>query len=876
MIKNKNRIQTLSLLMVFLSVAFSINATEKPKGEMKIDSWLVLGPVKVFQPILNESAPKQFDAKDILSTDQFDIYDSFPSEGDAITFPIPPDVKTVWKKNKGTEVELRRLSTDCYNTAYLLTYLNASEFIKTTLEIKSSSAFAIILDGKNIKQETSVKAEAKEASKTDLTLDPGFHKLLIKLVTIPSKDKKSDWNFSAVISASNPAILKNLLASSSPEHYFTVYEILNLPIISRASISYDGKYVLVSMSRTDSKDESTDRWIELRNTSDGSLIRSYKGIGSFFSPSWAPDSNRFAFVTSKKDSSSLWITDVNTGDSKLILDGQKDFGYYVWSPGGKNIIYSLSTEPEPDKTGLKRIESIRDRQSYYRSKSNLYIVNIDESVSFPVSISDENSNFIDFNPNGRNVLISKEKEEYTERPYYKTEMYNLNLADMHYELLFTSPFIKGAYWSPDGKKMLILGGPSVFDGIGKTIAADRIPNDYDTQAFLFDPFTKDVQAISRDFNPAIESAQWSMADGNIYFLVAEGQKSPIYKYSVADAKYSKIDIPMQSISGFDLALKADVGVCIGTTTDYPTRLYKFDTKTGESKLIYDPSKEFMSRIKTGKVEEWSFVDKDGVKIDGRLHFPPDFDPSKKYPCLVHYYGGTSTIDMTYGGRYPNNWWTALGYIIYVIEPRGTTGYGQEYSAYHVNDWGKYALPDIIEGTEKLLASNPYIDPKRVGCIGASYGGFTTELLIARTNIFAAAVSHAGITSLATYWAGGYWGVEYSGVATANKFPWNATDIYVDRSPLFNADKINTPLLLLHGSVDTNVPTHESDYLFTALKLLGKEVEYIRVLDQDHWVLDLKKRVVWYKTIMAWFDMKLKGKPDFWESLYPLKKMGAAE
>ena len=875
MLKNKNLISKISILVIF-SATFCLYAAEKPKAELKIDSWLLLGPIKVFQPILNESAPKKFGVKDSLALDQFDIYDSYPSDGTEMTFPIPPDTKTIWKKHNESSIELKRLSMDGYNAAYLLTYLNVNEFLKTSLEIKSSSPFSIYLDGKSIKEETSIKDGGKEVLKTDLTLEPGFHKLFIKLIATPVKDKKSEWVFSAGISSTDKSSLKNITISSSPEHNFTIYEILNLPIISNASISFDGRYVLVSMSRTESQDGNVEKWIEVRNAATGSLVRSFRGIGSATRPVWSPESNSFAFVTSQKENSSLWVMDIDSGISKPVLENQKRFQSFTWSPDGKNLIYSLSTEAEPDKSGLKRVESLRDRRADFRSKSNLYIVSIEDNVSFPISISDQNSDFVDFNPNCRNVLISKEVEDYTERPYFKTEMYNLNLTDMRCELLFNSAFINSAYWSPDGKKILVLGGPSIFNNLGMAISTDKIPNDYDTQAYLFDPITKEAEAISKDFNPSIDRAIWSMTDGNIYFLVTEGQRDVIYKYSVTDGKYSKIDVPVQVVKGFDVASKTDVGVCYGTTTDYPARLYTFDTKSGKSNMIYDPVKDYLARIKTGRVEEWNFVNKEGITITGRLHFPPDFDPSKKYPCIVHYYGGTSPINMDYGGRYPNNWWTSLGYIIYVVQPRGSVGFGQEFSAFHVNDWGKYALPDIIEGTEKLIASHPFIDPKKVGCIGASYGGFTTELLVARTDIFAAAVSHAGITSLATYWGGGYWGYEYSAVATAGKFPWNAADIYIDRSPLYNADKIKTPLLLLHGSADTNVPTLESDYLYTALKLLGREVEYIRVLDEDHWVLDYNKRIAWYKTIMAWFEMKLKGKPDFWENLYPLKRMGISE
>ncbi|MFA4948351.1 MAG: prolyl oligopeptidase family serine peptidase, partial [Candidatus Krumholzibacteriia bacterium] len=185
-----------------------------------------------------------------------------------------------------------------------------------------------------------------------------------------------------------------------------------------------------------------------------------------------------------------------------------------------------------------------------------------------------------------------------------------------------------------------------------------------------------------------------------------------------------------------------------------------------------------------------------------------------------------------------------------------------------NDWGKIVADEIIEGTRKFVEMHSWVDGARLGCIGASYGGFMTQLLVTKTDMFAAAVSHAGISSIASYWGEGNWGYAYNAVAAANSFPWNRRDIYVDQSPLFSADKIKTPLLLLHGGSDTNVPPGESEQMFTALKLLGKNVEYIKFDGQDHFILDYKKRVVWSNTIQAWFDRFLKDEPEWWNDLWP--------
>ena len=179
--------------------------------------------------------------------------------------------------------------------------------------------------------------------------------------------------------------------------------------------------------------------------------------------------------------------------------------------------------------------------------------------------------------------------------------------------------------------------------------------------------------------------------------------------------------------------------------------------------------------------------------DRRLHlYPPGFDPARLYPCIVNYYGGTSPVGRNFGGRYPKDWYAANGYIVCVLQPSGAVGYGQEFSSLHVNDWGEITSAEIIRGVEELLRTHPYIDNRRVGAIGASYGGFLTQVLAGKTELFSALISHAGISALSSYWGAGDWGYSYSGVASANSFPWNRKDIYVGHSPLFMAERIKTP------------------------------------------------------------------------------------
>jgi dipeptidyl aminopeptidase/acylaminoacyl peptidase len=143
----------------------------------------------------------------------------------------------------------------------------------------------------------------------------------------------------------------------------------------------------------------------------------------------------------------------------------------------------------------------------------------------------------------------------------------------------------------------------------------------------------------------------------------------------------------------------------------------------------------------------------------------------------------------------------------------------------------------------------------------------TMYLQTKTDMFKAAVSHAGISSIASYWGEGYWGYSYSSAASSGSYPWNNPELYWDHSPLFHADKIKTPLLLLQGSVDTNVPIGESIQMFTALKVLGKEVDYVRIEGENHSIRNFSRKMEWQRTILAFFAKHLKGDDRWWLDMY---------
>jgi dipeptidyl aminopeptidase/acylaminoacyl peptidase len=860
------------LLFMIPHTTTAVSQNEEETKEIAITKWLLLGPFANPLPALLKNYKKEQVIENLVKFQQVDRDKLRPIAGDPLHWH--DGSLSRWREIQSGEEGVSLIGDETQpSIAYFGTYLGVKRWTKARVSIQSPQAFHLCVDGKICVSKTEVDKTGRSQRPTngkkvsaDLKLATGKHLLIVKSVHDPNANK--EWTIQGSISLDEKYMSPPPKLTLSNDQHMTLSLLLDVPTVTGISISPDGNLAAVSVQKSLPPSDESETWVEMFSVPEFKLLRTYRGGTSLSRINWAPTGEKFSYITRNSQGGTIWVVDLEAGTTTPILRDVKDLGSHTWIPDGTCILYSVSEKGEEDKPGVKRFQNLDDRKPWSRTKSYIYKISLQDGVRQRLTAGEFSTSVSSISENGKKLLYTRSIVDETQRPFLKTELYYLDLITLHNQLLWEGRWFNQAQWNPNGSKILILGGPSTFDDAGQNLSGDLIPNEFDVQAYIFDPETKEVDPISREFDPAIQEAFWSHSENAIYFLTTDHSYRRLYRYDIEKQRFLFIPCDVDIVEQFDLPKDKQMAAFIGSSASSPPKAYILNMKSKKAHLLHDSAERDFSDVTFGKVERWTFKNQKGQLIDGRVYYPPEFDPKKEYPCIVNYYGGTTPITREFGGRYPKNLWAAQGYIVYVLQPSGAIGYGQDFSALHVNDWGFIVADEIVEGVNKFLSAHPYVDPKKVGCIGASYGGFITMTLQTRTNMFTAAISHAGISSISSYWGEGYYGYEYSAYAAANSYPWNRKDIFINQSALFNADKITTPILLLHGSEDTNVPPGESTQLFTALKILGREVEYIQILDQDHHIMTYNKRKIWTRTILAWFDRWLKNEPEWWYDLYP--------
>ena len=721
--------------------------------------------------------------------------------------------------------------------------IETTRYSQGTLTIKGIENAQLFIDAKLQKGDNHTYS---------LSLTNGSHSVIVVAQQV------ANWN-NVSLDFEPQADTDNITINTSTTKRLSAEQLFDAPTISGLSLAPDAKqYVTSTRSYSNKTANQANVVTELKNSQNQTLYR-FEGQ----QPSnmvWSPN-NQFLVYMLGSELKQLNRKNLSIKTLARELEGASNFNFY----DNNSLIFSWSKAPEDNNSLTKHYKGLQDRWSYARNVSQLYMLDTNSGLTKALSQGPISHSFEDANTNRGKVLMSRQVMVMQATTHPETELVELDLQSNKITSFGKFKTFNHAKYA--NKDVYVVAGPDFKNGAGRALPKGILANNYDGQLYLLSDNGKNVKALSKQFDPAIGELH-VLDNGDALIKVTEQDTQPLYLYDLSKQRFKKLNTGLDIVEQFSYSHERNPQVLLsGTTASTPQQLKRLNISKNKTDLIWDSKPLAYANTQIPTLEEFNFTNKDGVEITGRVYLPTNLDKTKKHPALVYYYGGTSPVTRGFTGRYPFNLWAANGYVVYVLQPTGATGFGQTFSAQHVNAWGDYTASDIMQGTQAFLKKYDFVDSKKVGNLGASYGGFMTMLLATKTDMFSASIAHAGISNLTSYWGEGWWGYLYSGEASKNSFPWNNASLYSDHSPVFHADKVTTPLLLLHGDSDTNVPVGESLTMYTALKLLNKDVELIEYKGADHQIFARDKRFDWWNTMLAYFDKQLKGEPQWWDAMY---------
>lgn len=576
-------------------------------------------------------------------------------------------------------------------------------------------------------------------------------------------------------------------------------------------------------------------------------------------PRWAPNGKWIAFLSNRDGAKNLYLVSSDGGEAIPLTKNKKDIQTFSWSPDSKKIAFVMADETENEK------ERIKTSLAYvYQQKSSvnrLWLIDIStpDRLAKPLTSDDYcvrgcgdfgtiNVEF-DWSPDGNTIVFAHSPSAGLDDFHLDSSLATINLAtgiitpwEKHecYEAL--------PRYSPDGLTIAYVSSNSLQRyAINRGIALRSVEGN--SLRFLVKTFNEGAFLSGPNF------LGWSKEGDNLLFYEPKGTKFHIALIPADGSPSKQLETGdyffKDPVLSFD---KTMIGF-IGQTPTHPPEACITKLNSFKPIQISSLNQHFCSYPQL-KTEVISWRSSDGLKIEGLVTYPPNYQPEKQYPLLLVIHGGPmGFFDETFLGTpnpYPLASFAEMGFIVLRPNPRGSTGYGKEFRCANYEDWGGMDFIDIMSGVDSLIAQGK-IDPERLGVMGWSYGGYMTAWIISQTSRFKAAswgagpyhlVSMAGTTDLHRFFT------DYLGDFIDQK------ELYNERSPIHHVVNIKTPCLIQHGVEDKRVPVSQAYELYYALENAGKKPTLILYPKMEHRISDPKMQLDAMECNLAWFKQHL--------------------
>ncbi|CAM3777363.1 S9 family peptidase [Mesobacillus thioparans] len=565
------------------------------------------------------------------------------------------------------------------------------------------------------------------------------------------------------------------------------------------------------------------------------------------SPRWSPDGSKLAFVSNRSGKSQIFVLDSAGGEAKQVTDFKNGASGPVWSPDGKKIACSVSLKPDEDlfekadeKKEDKKPQPFVAVEMKYKSDAagfwdgkyrQTVIVNVEDGEAELVAKGEADYHMQCWSPDGNSLLLSA--DESPERDFsFKSDLLLLDIKSGDKTKITNGKGYYGnAVFSVDGKYLGYTGHEREFENATLNQLWVRNMETGQVQCITENMDILVGDAVAADFQQGANSPGliWGEDSESLYFLATDQGNTVLYFANLNGEVYPAL-LDQQHVYGYTLDRKNQRIVAAISNPVLPGELFQLEVTTGEMKQLTSVNEKFLESITLSQPDQISFPASDGTALNGWIMKPAGYEEGQKYPLIVEIHGGPHAM---YANSYFNEFQVlaAEGYGVLYINPRGSQGYGQQFVNAVRGDYGGGDYQDVMDAVDYALSNYDFIDKERLGVTGGSYGGFMTNWIVGHTDMFKAAVTQRSISNWISFYGVsdiGYYFTEW-------QIQSDLSDLETlwKHSPLAYADKINTPLLILHSEKDYRCPIEQAEQLFIALKRQGKETKFIRFPESNH-------------------------------------------
>ncbi len=648
-------------------------------------------------------------------------------------------------------------------------------------------------------------------------------------------------------------------------------DIWGMKRIASPALSPDGKSAVVSVSVFDLKTDkrAADLWLF---PVDGGPARQLTTDPAAESDAvWSPDGQYIAFTAKRDDDKApqLYVLPVAGGEAKRVTTVPTGARTPKWLPDGKGLVFmtrvwaDLATWDDQAKRLKDREESKMTARVWDKApiayfdhylddrENHLYATDIDgaapRAITFGSGVSvqyNEGSAPFDIAPDGKEIAFPVNVDKVGNRP--NIDLFTIAVTGGKPSNLTpdntTGPDSNPAY-SPDGK-YLAYAKRTIFGFYGEN-----------AKLMVRDRATGSARDITEGFDRSAGNYAWTGDSAALYGAVDDASVQRVYRYDPKGKEKPRriTDGSTGDVTDVEVAGKSLVG--LRQSISAPAELVAIDARSGKMRDLSAANAQALAGFQMGKVESVTYKGANNADIQMWVVYPPNFDPSKKYPAMVLVHGGPhNAITDAFSYRWNAQVFAGWGYVVTWHNFHGSSGFGQAFTDSINPEWGEMPYQDTMKAAD-WLASKPFIDKDRMLAAGASYGGYLTSFILGREHPFKTLVIHAPVYNLYTQYA-----ADFAGSQARFKEFWDDQENIARNSPHMQAGNFKTPSLILHGEQDLRVPINHGIELFNTLQRRGVESRLVYFPDENHWVLKPQNSVFWYGEVERWVKAKVKPGP----------------